>query len=196
MAPESKSDEAYDSIAALTAIYNDGIHNNGKWRGIMDMAPRGLPVFGKVPQARGAVSIPEKAGAVLKFSGADGAGKYKECRNLGHTGRAVDIEKNDAVSFEMPAVGGCDSLTIEVRLLPTHPAGDEGLSFALLIDDRHIAEKADYATKGRSEEWKRNVLENQAIRRWRVANDGNGHRLTLKALTDGVTLDGIMIYRF
>jgi len=196
MAPERKSDEAYDSIAALTAIYNNGIHNNGKWRGIMDMAPRGLPVFGKVAQERGAASMPEKAGAVFKFSGADGLGKYRECRHLGHTGRAVEIEKNYSVSFEMPAVSGCDSLAIEVRLLPTHPVGDDGLSFALLIDDLPVVEKVDYATRGRSEEWKHNVLENQAIRRLRVANDGKSHRLTLEALTEGVTLDGVMIYRF
>ncbi len=41
----NKSQAAYDSIVALTKIYNQGIANGGKWRGIMDMRPRKLAVF-------------------------------------------------------------------------------------------------------------------------------------------------------
>lgn len=39
-----KSREAYNEIAALTRTYNKDIQN-GKWDGMMDMAPRKLPVF-------------------------------------------------------------------------------------------------------------------------------------------------------
>lgn len=39
-----KSREAYQEIAALTRTYNKDIQN-GKWDGMMDMAPRKLPVF-------------------------------------------------------------------------------------------------------------------------------------------------------
>ncbi len=42
-----KSVEAFDSIAALTDYYNN-ILANGKWKGMMFMAPRSLPVF-KMP---------------------------------------------------------------------------------------------------------------------------------------------------
>lgn len=39
-----KSREAYQEIVALTKTYNKDIQN-GKWDGMMDMAPRNLPVF-------------------------------------------------------------------------------------------------------------------------------------------------------
>lgn len=52
----SKSDAAYDSIVALTRIYNVGIANNGKWHRIMDYQPRRLPVF--EPVDRDLVNIP------------------------------------------------------------------------------------------------------------------------------------------
>ena len=41
----TRSDAAHDSIQALTKQYNEGYYNHGKWRGMMDMNPRGLPVF-------------------------------------------------------------------------------------------------------------------------------------------------------
>ena len=45
----SKCDMAFDGIASLTNIYNEGINNNGKWRYMMDAQPRKLSVFKKVP---------------------------------------------------------------------------------------------------------------------------------------------------
>ena len=41
----AKNTAAYDSIVSLTKIYNQGIANGGKWRGIMDFQPRKQLVF-------------------------------------------------------------------------------------------------------------------------------------------------------
>lgn len=48
LSPQDESAKAYDSIATLTRIYNQGIRNFGKWNGIMDMHPRRLSVFNPV----------------------------------------------------------------------------------------------------------------------------------------------------
>jgi hypothetical protein len=48
LSPQGESALAYDSIASLTRIYNQGISNFGKWNGIMDMHPRRLSVFNPV----------------------------------------------------------------------------------------------------------------------------------------------------
>ncbi|MCM1332440.1 MAG: glycosyl hydrolase 115 family protein [Bacteroides sp.] len=194
LSPKSRSDEAYDSIVALTAIYNNGIHNEGKWNGLMDMAPRKLPVFGKASCEMAVDSEHEAVAPVARFDGLDGKGDFVACHNLGYNGGAVDVDKDVALDFDIPAIGGSDSITIDVRLLPTHPVDDGGLSFTLAIDGQAVAENVDYATRGRSEEWKLNVLENQAIRKFRVKNDGRPHTLTFIPSTSGVTLDRILIW--
>lgn len=52
-----------------------------------------------------------------------------------------------------------------------------------------------YQTKGRSEEWKMNVLRNQAIRRVVLKPQATvNHRLKLKALDEGVVLDQIKVF--
>lgn len=57
-----------------------------------------------------------------------------------------------------------DSVEVEIRLLPNHPIDGEQLGFILSLDNKYSA-PITYETKGRSEEWKENVLRNQAIRR-------------------------------
>ena len=54
-----------------------------------------------------------------------------------------------------------DSVEVEIRLLPNHPIDGEQLGFILSLDNKYSA-PITYETKGRSEEWKENVLRNQA----------------------------------
>jgi hypothetical protein len=65
---------------------------------------------------------------------------------------------------------------------------------ALSIDNGkpHVV---DYATKGRSEEWKQNILWNRAHRIVRVPVDTkkSRHTFTLTALDEGVILDTIYL---
>jgi hypothetical protein len=53
----------------------------------------------------------------------------------------------------------------------------------------------DYATAGASEEWKLNVLCNQAIRHVSLPlSSSKTHILTVKALDEGVVLDEVRLY--
>ncbi|MFT4092752.1 MAG: hypothetical protein QM640_03860 [Niabella sp.] len=61
--------------------------------------------------------------------------------------------------------------------------------------DNGLAQVADYATKGRSEEWKVNVLYNQARHSTRhiLAKSGK-HTISIKALDEGVVVDQVMVW--
>lgn len=62
----SKAKSAYDSIADYTNYYNNNL-SEGKWRNMMDMAPRGLPVF-ELPMLP-EWTIPDKSGAYFSLEG-------------------------------------------------------------------------------------------------------------------------------
>ena len=81
---------------------------------------------------------------------------------MGYEGKAAAIRKGTALSFEFEDWQS-DSIEVDIRLLPNHPIEDEKLRFALSVDG--VEKIISYATQGRSEEWKMNVLRNQAIRK-------------------------------
>lgn len=88
-----------------------------------------------------------------------------------------------------------DSVVVEIRMIPTHSLSGNQLRFQISLDKQttHII---DYATQGRSEEWKENVLWNHAIRRV-VLPIGNKkrHQLTFLPLDEGEILDQIYILK-
>ena len=87
-----------------------------------------------------------------------------------------------------------DSVEVDIRLLPNHPVGGDQLRFSISLDDA-APEVISHETKGRSEEWKENVLRNQAIRTVRLPVSGKkSHKLVIKALDEGVILDQVMLY--
>ena len=62
--------------------------------------------------------------------------------------------------------------------------------------DGQPSKAVNYETYGRSEEWKQNVLRNQAIRRVQLPlQKGQKHRISLKALDEGVVLDQVAIWQ-
>lgn len=164
--------QAYDSIASLTHIYN-----NGKWNGIMDKAPRKLPVFGKVETP---IQYPAPKDQLVLFDADDW--------------KAVPKSSELAFNFgdgQLPQLGS--QLEIEVRLLPTHPIEGSRLAFSVLVDNDKPVE-VEYQTVDRSEEWKQNVLRNYALRKIVVPFvPGRAHRLVFTALTDGVLLERIAL---
>ena len=115
------------------------------------------------------------------------------CEGLGYEGKAVAVSKNKELTFEFTA-WETDSVEVEVRLLPNHPVEGERLRFTISLDGS-ATEAVSYETKGRSEEWKENVLCNQAVRRMvlPVARKAS-HRLIFTALDEGVVLDQIYLY--
>ncbi|MCH5177607.1 MAG: glycosyl hydrolase 115 family protein [Prevotellaceae bacterium] len=200
----TESRRAFDRIDSLTRIYNEGIANGGKWRGLMDSRPRRLPVFNLLtpdtPQDTAAVpSSPllrltlEKAVA-RHDDGSRATTGLRRWNGLGHSRKAVEIPVATSAScpFRLPTANA-DSVEVEVRLLPVHPLQGNRLRFRVAVDGGDGVE-CDIATHGRSEEWKQNVLRNQAVRRVRLPlRKTKNHRLIIRAIDPGIIVDEVLI---
>jgi len=189
-----RSDAAYDSIVSLTRIYNTGIRNNGKWHRMMDHQPRRLPVFEPVDRSVTMKPMKEERAAIRRWNAVECAkGDFVPCEGLGYEGKAAVIPKEKEVTFELPDCPS-DSVEVEVRLLPSHPVEGTQLRFTIALDKEETL-PIHYETKGRSEEWKENVLRNQAIRRVALpARKKKLNKLVIKALDEGVILDQVSVY--
>ena len=189
-----KSDAAYDSIAVLTQYYNS--LEDGKWNRMMDFKPRKLPVFNRVERTTATSPMVEERTAIHKWNGLDGKNKpdkNSDYEGLGYEGRATGIRMNDALTFSFDN-WKADSVEVDIRLLPNHPVRGEQLRFSISLDNA-APQVVSYETKGRSEEWKENVLRNQAIRKITLPVSGKkSHQLVIKALDEGVVLDQVMLY--
>ncbi len=184
----AESDQAYDRIDSLTRLYN-----TPKWNHIMDFRPRRLPVFDRVKRDTAARELPQPRTPLAKWNGADCAsGSPTQCEGLGYEERAAAVAKGQTIEFEFSTLQA-DSVEVEVCLLPNHPI-EEQLRFTLALDG-HTTAPIAYETRGRSEEWKVNVLTNRAVRRIVLpATPQKRHRLTFTALDEGVVLDQIYLY--
>lgn len=183
---------AYDSIVALTETYNKGIANHGKWQGMMDMRPRKLPVFNPlapVPQCDAPVVTPTRQIDVRALGG-DALVAHP---GLGRTGYSVEIPRGAAATCSLGSAGA-DTVTVILSFLPNHPIVEvDGLKVAVSLDGSAPV-VADYSTQGRSEEWKENVLNNRATRRFTLpCPQGRKPTLIITALTDGIILDSIEV---
>lgn len=187
-----KSDAAYDSIAALTQHYNS--LENGKWNRMMDFKPRKLPVFNRVERKAATAPMTADRKAVCQWNAAEAKkGNAIVCEGLGYEGKAAEIRKGDALTFSFGNLK-TDSVEVDIRLLPNHPVHGDKLRFSVSLDGAE-PEVIAYETKGRSEEWKENVLRNQAIRKIVLPVSGKkSHQLVIKALDEGVILDQVMLY--
>ena len=187
-----KSDAAYDSIAALTQHYNS--LENGKWNRMMDFKPRKLPVFNRVERKAATAPMTADRKAVCQWNGAEAKkGNAIVCEGLGYESKAAEIKKGDALTFSFGNLK-TDSVEVDIRLLPNHPVHGDKLRFTVSLDGAE-PEVIAYETKGRSEEWKENVLRNQAIRKIVLPVTGKkSHQLVIKALDEGVILDQVMLY--
>ena len=187
-----KSDAAYDSIAALTQHYNS--LENGKWNRMMDFKPRKLPVFNRVERNAATAPMTADRKAACQWNGAEAKkGNAIVCEGLGYEGKAAEIRKGDALTFSFGNLK-TDSVEVDIRLLPNHPVHGDKLRCSVSLDGAE-PEVIAYETKGRSEEWKENVLRNQAIRKIVLPVPGRkSHQLVIKALDEGVILDQVMLY--
>lgn len=192
----SRSREAYDSIVALTKIYNEGFSNGGKWKGIMDMRPRKLPVFNPVtPDTCQEPVLPDTR--VIEARLHNGSNLIGHT-GLGHTGHAVEIPLGKTAKYTLPA-SGQDSVCVYLNFLPVHPVVDGGGLKAEVSYGDGAPQTIDYATQGRSEEWKENILNGRAVRRLvfpsPAAGKSSDTTLRIKALTEGIILDWIEVER-
>lgn len=186
-----ESHDAFDRILALTDTFNN--LNGGKWKHMMSYKPRNLPVFERVKEEMSENGLAMEEFPRMVLNGTDFGGSGQAQESLGYVGQAVEIAKGGELFYDLPKLSQ-DSLTVEVRLLPTHPVAGGELRFGIALDDGPIQE-VSYKTQGRSEEWKQNVLRNQAIRVCKIAVNPLGkYRLRLVAIDEGVVLDQVLIF--
>lgn len=184
--------QAYDSIVALTALYNHGINNNGKWNGIMDFKPRQQPVFAPLKPCESYSEPILRTGKTIDALLNKGD-KVIEHFGLGISGHAIEIPNGKSAIYHIPA-SETDSITIKLNFLPNHPINEcEGLKFEVSLNHNNPY-ILDYSTKGRSEEWKENILNGRAERTvvFPASKEGD-NKLEITALTEGIILDYIDI---
>src|SRR5574344_2315886 len=191
----SKSDMAFDGIASLTNIYNEGINNNGKWRYMMDAQPRKLSVFKKVPHTSSDKGMFVERPYKYKFKAADYVeGKGLPCEGLGYEGEAVEISEGLSLGYDFGSIDA-DSVEIELCFGPTHPVSGDKLRVKIALDGETCEQEISYQTYGRSEEWKENVLNNRAIRKIKLPlKRAASHRVKITALDNGIVFDQLFIY--
>ena len=187
-----QSDAAFDSIASLTQQYNS--LQNGKWNRMMDFQPRKLPVFKRVEHTTATEPMVTDRKMLCKWNAMECTyGKPVPCEGLGYERKAAGIRKGSSLTFAFDDYGK-DSVEVEIRLLPSHPLDEKQLRFAISVDES-VPQTVSYETKGRSEEWKENVLRNQAIRKVTLPiNKQASHKLVITALDEGVVLDQVILY--
>lgn len=187
------SDAAYNEIVKLTEKYNSLA--NGKWRLMMDFRPRRLAVFDKIPKTLATSAMVSEPVIIKKWNGADYdafIGEKPVLHGLGYERKAVSLSPNTTLVYNFESAE-TDSLKIIVALTPNHPVNGKNLRFTIALNDDK-PQVFDYQTQGRSEEWKENVLRNQAIKTTlhRVKNSGK-QTLKITALDEGVMLDQVKI---
>ena len=187
-----QSDAAFDSIVSLTQQYNS--LQNGKWNRMMDFQPRKLPVFKRVEHTTATEPMMTDRKMLCKWNAMECTyGKPVPYEGLGYERKAAGIRKGSSLTFAFDDYGK-DSVEVEIRLLPSHPLDEKQLRFAISVDEA-VPQTVSYETKGRSEEWKENVLRNQAIRKVTLPiNKQASHKLVITALDEGVVLDQVILY--
>lgn len=187
------SDAAYDTIVTLTNRYNSLA--NGKWKYMMDMKPRKLAVYDKVLQQTTDQPLMQTVKPLFVFNGKDyktSTGKKPLAYGLGYQRGAVSLFKGSSVSFSF--TGNSDSVKVVLALAPNHPAEGTKIRYSIQVDDGPV-QTIDYATQGRSEEWKQNVLSNQAIRTTRHAvGKPEKHVVKITAVDEGVIIDQVKLF--
>ena len=187
-----QSDAAFDSLASLTQQYNS--LQNGKWNRMMDFQPRKLSVFKRVEHTAATEPMVTDRKMLCKWNAMECTyGKPVPYEGLGYERKAAGIRKGSSLTFAFDDYGK-DSVEVEIRLLPSHPLDEKQLRFAISVDEA-VPQTVSYETKGRSEEWKENVLRNQAIRKVTLPiNKQASHKLVITALDEGVVLDQVILY--
>ena len=210
---QQQVDQARTAHAALVA---DTAHYNalagGKWRYMMDLAPRRLPVFQEpvfpsYPAPVQTLTMPANKVAVTSLAATSAAEHpaWQVVAGLGSRGAALRSRLDMAPVTDTAAANvvplayqfdqrQAGAATIKVVAVPVHPlTSGHGLRIGLRLDDGPL-EVLDFRTFGRSEEWKLNVLSNTAVRLvQRPQLAAGAHTIKVYALDPGFMLDRIDI---
>ena len=184
-----ESDAAFDRIMELSQRYN-----NKKWNHILSAQPRKLPVFERVKHDTASLPLPEDRLPAMLWNGAESSeGKPVVFDGLGYGGKAAGIAQGDSLVYRFQEWKK-DSALLEIHLLPNFPVTGDQLRLEVSLDGGE-PQIISYETHGRSEEWKENVLRNQAIRQLKLLVPHRPeHWVRIKALDKGVVVDQILLY--
>lgn len=185
-----ESHRAYEEIQALTKRYNE--MNGGKWRHLMDAAPRKLPVFDNVHAQLTGADQP----CIMMLKAADYQSASEGTRiiqMLGHSMNAVAMPKDGHMTYDIMIEDEGDYI-LQTALIPTQPNDDGDLRFCVSVDDR---QSVVYSFKEpfRSERWKQNVLSGQAVRNTKVHLHQGHHTITVRALDSHIVFDQLRLFK-
>jgi hypothetical protein len=184
----AESHQAYEEIQLLTRQYNELC--GGKWRGLMDAAPRRLPVYEDVHghlTGRPAVMV----STINACDYAEVSQGARTIQMLGHSMNAVGLSRGGWLLCPFTVERESDYV-ITVALIPTHPLDGGDLRFSVAVDD---SQPVVFSLKEpfRSEQWKLNVLSGQARRSLTLRIPAGPHNLTVRALDDHIVVDQVFI---
>ena len=183
------SHRAYEEIQSLTVQYNE--LNGGKWRGLMDAAPRRLPVYEDVHATLTGKPVNKvwTCDASQYETASEGAAKIQM---LGHSMNAVSLPKDGSLTYRFSMAEAGDYV-LRTALIPTQAVDSGDIRYSVSVDG---AEPVAYSLKEpfRSEEWKRNVLRGQALRDLPIRLSAGAHTVTLRALDEHIVVDQLYIF--
>ena len=195
LAKWEQSDSAYYRIEALTQKY--AALADGKWKNMMDAKPRNLEVFAKLLHNNATKPLNVSETPIATFNGTEFSkfeGIKPTTHGLGYESSAVNIKKGSRVEYQFKTKSA-EAVKFEISLAPNHPVEGKLIRFEISIDNQFPV-IMDYHTSDRNEEWKINVLTNQAKRtiKANLKKDLIKHSISIKALDENVVLDQIKVY--
>lgn len=210
---QGKSQSAFDQIMALTNQYNNKT-SNGKWKDMMSMQPRALPAF-KMPtyhlkdtlidhksitNKKYTAPIFIQANEFSKVSNLNNY-KWKVIDGLGYSEASMTLSpyENSLFSNDLPYLEytfdteEIGNYTIEIRCIPTHSNNYDHQVGVQVNGQNHMNHPIN--TRGRSEEWKQNVLRNYTPVLYNATFKKIGPQtLRIDVNQPGIVIDQIAIY--
>lgn len=203
-----RSVNAYRKLQQLNSYYTDSLAD-GKWKGKVDLAPRGLALYGQplLPDAiteqeinrygnGGPIDAPlQDDGCIIRqgYEYARGSKGAEEVGMLGRSMRAVSLQQDDSLvyEFETGTLGG----VLRLAFVPLFSL-DGGSSTCSVRLDNQPPTTIIVNDGSQTDRWASGVLRGQALVTLPVALKPGRHTLTVKALNDHVAIDQWMIDRY
>lgn len=206
---------AYQEIKRLTGYYNKTMCK-GKWERIMSDSPRDLYVFGEpvLPEKFADVTpdpiinprvilrsadksadygpMAESDSCVAFAASAFTSGPGRIIKGLGYSKSAVVLKKGEKLEFDFETISKGPA-ELRVYCYPDHACDGGNLRYTVSLDGSWPVEM-NIMKNDKDEEWKENVLRNQAIRKvpFVIQNAGK-QRLAITAKDDDIVLDQLIL---
>lgn len=203
----ARSMEGYRRIQRLTDYYNNEMAG-GRWKYSMCYNPRDLYVFYPPTLPIGLTDRDVEAYGKMKSPkshsiNTDGVVAFNACRYssastgieaiqmLGHSMKAVALPKNGTLTYNFETTKGGEAV-LYVAVVPTQPNDRGDIRFSVRLDNGE-EQVCSFREKGRTAQWKTNVLRGQALKKLNVNVSKGTHSLTIKALDNHVVIDQWML---